>query len=154
MRNQSLFRENVHFRFSVAGRGGFFLLLAALVFILEACTTLESSTIEYAGAPRFTRSDPDAVEILREEPKQPNERLGEIIIDASVEPSPPISDVEQRLREEAGRLGADAVVIVYDGIEPVAFINPWWGGTARAIDGRKLIGVAIKYQEEPKEGLG
>lgn len=155
MRNQSLSRENVHFRFSVAGRGGIFLLLAALVFILEACATLESSIIEYAGAPRFKRSDPDAVEILREEPKQPNERLGEIIIDASVEPSPPISDVEQKLREEAGRLGADAVVIVYDSVQPsVVFVNPWWGGNMRTVPERQLVGVAIKYQEEAEEAPG
>ncbi|MDC4223557.1 MAG: hypothetical protein MPW15_04830, partial [Candidatus Manganitrophus sp.] len=120
-----------------------------------ACTTLESSIIEYAGAPRFKQSDPDAVEILREEPKQPTERLGEIIIDASVEPSPPISDVEQKLREEAGRLGADAVVIVYDSIQPsVVFVNPWWGGNMRTVPERQLVGVAIKYQGEAEEAPG
>ncbi len=129
-------------------------LPAVFLFMLASCATVDANRIAYVGAERFPPSNPDTVKILREEPTQPNERLGEIIVDASVEPSPPIEEVEEKLREEAGKLGADAVVIVYDGIEPVAFINPWWGGTARAIDGRKLVGVAIKYQEEPKEGLG
>ncbi|MDC4203221.1 MAG: hypothetical protein MPW13_02305 [Candidatus Manganitrophus sp.] len=83
------------------------------------------------------------------------QRLGEIIIDASVEPSPPISDVEQKLREEAGRLGADAVVIVYDSIQPsVVFVNPWWGGNMRTVPERQLVGVAIKYQGEAEEAPG
>ena len=130
-------------------------LFAMLVFLLESCATLDSNTIQYAGAPRFPPSDPGAVEILREEPKQENERLGEIIVDASIEPSPPITDVEERLRKEASRIGADAVVIVYDSIEPaVVFVSPWWGGTTRSIIGRKLVGVAIRYQGETKEGLG
>ncbi|MCG3117148.1 MAG: hypothetical protein LLH30_15880 [Candidatus Manganitrophus sp. SA1] len=130
-------------------------LFAIFVLMLTSCTTLEADRIQYAGASRFPPSDPDAVEILREEPKQPNERLGEIIIDASVEPSPPISDVEQKLREEAGRLGADAVVIVFDSIQPsIVFVNPWWGGNMRTISERQLVGVAIKYQEEAEEAPG
>jgi hypothetical protein len=49
---------------------------------------------------------------LRSEPTRPNDRLGEIMIDASTDPAPPLTEVEAKLRKEAAKLGADAVVVV------------------------------------------
>jgi hypothetical protein len=107
-----------------------------------------ATTTQYVGAPRFPPSNPASVEILRTEPIRLHVRLGEIVIEASTEPAPPITEVEDKLRAEAAKLGAEAVVVVVDRIQPVgAFVSgPWWGGDVDIIKGRKLIGVAIRYQ--------
>ena len=44
-------------------------------------------------------------------------------------------------------IGADAVVAVYDRVQPVAVYvsGPWWWGrNVDAVTGRKLVGVTIK----------
>jgi hypothetical protein len=94
------------------------------------------------------RSAPARVEILRAEPTQPHARLGEIVVDASTEPAPPITEIEDKLRTEAARLGANAVVVVVDRVQPTgAYVSgPWWGRSVDVITGRKLVGVAIRYQ--------
>jgi hypothetical protein len=86
------------------------MLLAALACMLVSCATLDATVTQYAGAPRFPPGDPAAVEILRSEPVRPHELLGEIEVDASAEPAPPVTEVEAKLRAEAASLGADAVV--------------------------------------------
>ncbi|TAK09962.1 MAG: hypothetical protein EPO39_01370 [Candidatus Manganitrophaceae bacterium] len=147
MRNKNPIRENVGPRFRTEEGLGIASLLAVLIFMLESCTTLDAHSIQYAGAPRFPASNPDSVKILREEPTGPNERLGEIVVDASVDPAPSVSKVEERLRTEAGKLGADAVVVVYDSIQALGVyaMTPWWNGAVPTKEGRQLIGVAIKY---------
>ncbi|MBI3803448.1 MAG: hypothetical protein HY282_06765 [Nitrospirae bacterium] len=125
------------------------LLPMMLAFLLMSCASFETATIPYAGAPHFPESNPVAVEILREEPSRPNQRLGEIVVDATIKPGPPVYKLEKKLRQEGGKLGADAVVIVYDGVQPLGVYvsGLWWGsGTVRTTSGRKLIGVAVKYQ--------
>jgi hypothetical protein len=123
-------------------------LLAALAPVLASCASIDATVTQYAGAPRFPPSDPAAVEILRSDPMRPHERLGEVEVDASAQPAPPIAEVEDKLRVEAAQLGADAVVVVVDRIQPVgAFVSgPWWGRDVDVIKGRKLVGVAIKYR--------
>jgi hypothetical protein len=82
------------------------------------------------------------------EPTRPHDRLGEITVDASTDPAPPIEKVEDKLRAEAAKLGADAAVVVYDRIAPIgAYVTgPWWGRNLDTISGRKLVAVAIKYR--------
>ena len=75
---------------------------------------LRVTTKRAAGAPRFPPSDPARVEILRSEPQRAYDRLGYIVIDASTDPPPSIEKVVAKVRSEAGKLGADAVVVVYD----------------------------------------
>lgn len=156
MFNRSVFKRGRLMRFAMISRSVSAPLLMLLLFSLEACTTLDASSIQYAGAPRVPSTRPNTVEILREEPKRPNERLGEIAIDASIKPGPSVEEVEERLRAEGAKLGADAVVIVYDSIQPTALYvtGPWWGGNVTAREGRQLIGVAIKYENEttPRPG--
>jgi hypothetical protein len=154
MLNQDLSEGRRLIRSRGFGRTLMIPLWVVLVLMLGSCATVDADRIQYAGASHLPPSDPSTVQILREAPTQPNERLGEIVVDASMEPSTPVSEVEEKLRLEGSKLGADAVIVVYDSIEPVAFINPWWGGTLRAIDGRKLIGVAIKYHGEAAQRPG
>ena len=124
-------------------RGRFLALLGCM---LVSCATIDATVTQYAGAPRFPPSNPSAVEILRTEPMRPHERLGEV--DASTQPAPPIEEVENKLRSEAAKLGADAVVVVVDHLQPVgAFVSgPWFGRDVDVIKGRKVVGVAIKYR--------
>ena len=53
-----------------------------------------------------------------------------------------------RLVLTAGKLGADAVVVVYDRVQPVAAYvsGPWWSRSVETISGRKVVAVAIRYQ--------
>ena len=128
--------------------GGLFLLLVAGAGLLSACATVDATTMQYVGAPRFPPSDPAKVQILPTEPTRPHDRLGEITVDASTDPAPPIEKVEDKLKAEAAKLGADAAVVVYDRIAPIgAYVTgPWWGRNLDTISGRKLVAVAIKYR--------
>ena len=123
-------------------------LLGALLLALAGCSNIDARTTEYVGAPHAAPTSAANVQVLRSEPTRPHTRLGEIVVDASVEPPPPITDVEQKLREQAASIGGDAVVVVYDRIQPVsAYVSgPLWDRDIRTIEGRKLKGIVIKYQ--------
>jgi hypothetical protein len=102
----------------------------ALALFAASCAWVEATTTQYVGVPRFPPGDAAAVKILRDAPMQTHDRLGEILLDISVDPAPPIAEVEQRLREEAARWGANGVFVVRDQHLPGV--------------GRKLIAVAIR----------
>ncbi|MNG65312.1 hypothetical protein D3C76_536410 [compost metagenome] len=122
--------------------------LAFMALILSGCSTIDARTTEYVGVPHAAPVSPSEVEVLRSEPLRRHVRLGETVIDASVEPPPAISEVEQKLREQAASIGGDAAVVVYDRIQPVAaFVEgPLWDRDIRNIEGRKLKAIIIKYQ--------
>ncbi|MET3051071.1 hypothetical protein ABXV19_04510 [Pseudomonas alkylphenolica] len=122
--------------------------LGALLLALAGCSSIDARTTEYVGAPHAAPSSAANVEVLRSKPTRAHDRLGEIVVDASVEPAPPITEVEQKLREEAAKIGGDAVVVVYDRIQPVsAYVSgPLWDRDIQTIEGRKLKGIVIKYQ--------
>jgi hypothetical protein len=65
-----------------------------------------------------------------------------------VSTAPTIVGVEQKLCKAAGKLGADAVVVVYDRVQPVAAYvsGPWWSRSVETISGRKVVAVAVRYQ--------
>lgn len=123
-------------------------LLATLLLAIAGCSSIDARTTEYVGAPHAAPTSASNVEVLRSEPTRPHARLGEIIVDASVEPAPPITEVEQKLREQAASIGGDAVVVVYDRIQPLsAYVSgPLWSRDIQTIEGRKLKGIVIKYQ--------
>jgi len=75
-------------------------------------------------------------------------RLGEFLMESMFDPGPPSVQVEEKLREEAARLGGDAAVVVYDHIQPVgAYVNgPLWARDVKTIEGRKLKAIVIKYR--------
>jgi hypothetical protein len=124
------------------------LFLAMSTGVFVSCASIDATTTQYVGAKHSAPSDPSTVSILRTEPIKPHERLGEITIDASVHPSPPITDVEARLCKEAARIGAEAVVVVYDRVQPMGVYvsGGYWNRSTTTITGHKLVGVAIKYQ--------
>lgn len=122
--------------------------LAAVLLTLNGCATVDAQTTAYVGVEHPAPTMASQVEVLRTEPTRPHVRLGEVLVDASLDPAPPITDVEQKLREEAAKLGGNAVVVVYDHIQPVAAYvsGPLWNRDIQTIQGRKLKGIVIKYQ--------
>jgi hypothetical protein len=74
-------------------------------------------------------------------------RLGEVRAEPSSE-NVDVAKIEGALRKEAAKLGADAVVVVYDRTQVTgAFVTgPWWGRSVQTVQGRIVIAVAIKYQ--------
>ena len=117
------------------------LVLAVLVVGLAACARPYGHRY-YPDAPRFAPTHPSAVDLLRREPRRAHLRLGEVWL----RPEPDMSRryVERRLREEAARMGADALVVVVDRFyrEPV-----WDRGYGRGrYSERQIIGIAIRYR--------
>jgi hypothetical protein len=74
--------------------------------LLAVYATADVSTTQYVGAPRFQPTEPNAVQILRTEPTMAHDRLGEIVVDASVEPAPPITEIEKTCRDRQHGFGA------------------------------------------------
>ncbi|MDD5564110.1 MAG: hypothetical protein PHQ91_10390 [Thermoanaerobaculaceae bacterium] len=125
------------------------LLLA--VAAMTACTTVGVSSTRYLGVPQFAPTDPNTVEILRHEPRRNVIRLGEVFLEPSGHPS--VAMMEQALRVEAGKLGANAAVLVYDKFKRVGTVvqGPWWSRSAYPVYGRRIVAVAIRYQEPGAE---
>ena len=109
------------------------LSLAALVCAIASCAYVEATTTQYVGVPKFPPTKPAAVQVLPAEPAQRHDRLGEVLLDISVDPAPPVADIEERLREEGAKMGANAVYVIRDAIRPG--------------EGRKLIGIAIRVRQ-------
>lgn len=124
-------------------------LVAAL--LAAGCSYFHSHTIAYLGAPRPAPTEPARIEILHRPPERPHDRLGEIVVDASLSPPPDPSKLEARFRREAAKLGADAVFIVQDRAETTGWwvSGPWWGPTVSPTQARIIVGVAIKYRPSP-----
>ena len=121
--------------------------LVAMVGLLAACATVDGSSMPYVGAPHPAPTDPAAVALLHEPPTRAHDQLGEVVVDASTQPPPTIEQIEGRLRGEAAKLGADAVVIVMDRIVPIGFYAAGPGGPiVDTVSGRRIVGVAIKYR--------
>ena len=106
-------------------------LTVALACVLASCAYVEATKVEYVGVPRFPPEDPAKVQVLRAEPAQRHHRLGEVMLQISIEPAPQVEEIERRLREETAKMGGQAIYIVRD--------------AARPNEDRKMIGIAIRY---------
>lgn len=122
-----------------------FAALAALL-LGTGCNTVSSSNTQAIGAPTFPPTDPTTVEVLRAPPTKSHVRLGEVTVEPFNHPT--VAQIELALQKEGAKLGANAVVIVYDQTQTVgAFVTgPWFGRTVSPIEGRVIKAVAIRYQ--------
>jgi hypothetical protein len=124
-------------------------LLLAASLALCGCSSITVSSKAYLGSPKYAPSDPARVEILAAEPKKPYVRLGEVML--SVGGNPARDKLEDKLKQAAAKLGADAVFVVYDKthVFPVAYAD-WWGGPYAVSEEirRDIVAVAIKYKSE------
>jgi hypothetical protein len=122
--------------------------LGVITCWLVACAGLDATTTPYAGAPHYPPSDPASVQVLRTQPTKSHDRLGEIVVDASTHSATLGNEVEQKLRQEAAKLGADAVVVVHDRLQPMGayFMGGYWDQRIERVTEHTVVGVAIKYQ--------
>jgi hypothetical protein len=117
--------------------------LAAAGSICGGCASISEQTHPYLGSTQIAPTAPQSVRVLAVAPKEPVERLGEIIL--SVEGNPPREKLEARLRAGAARLGASGVYIASDQtqIQPVEYWG-YWGPSADEYWHRIIIGIAFK----------
>src|SRR5262249_42597932 len=91
-------------------------ILAALPAVLflasTSCSSVSSSSERLIGGPAYPPTSPSSVLILRREPRKPHERIGHVFVEPSG--GPPVEEIENAIRTEAAKLGADAAVIVFD----------------------------------------
>ena len=121
------------------------LVLGFLIPMLVACATVNTVSTPYIGAPHLPPTEPVHVAILREPPTQAHDVLGQVVVDASTQPAAPIEQIEDKLRTEAAKMGADAIVVVVDRVQPVG-VYVYGPGSADPVLGRRVVGVAIKYR--------
>ncbi|MGA2362391.1 MAG: hypothetical protein ABSG73_08005 [Candidatus Aminicenantales bacterium] len=118
------------------------LFLAALTLGIVSCYRPYGYSF-YPGVPRFTPTNPGAVELMRHDPRGDHIRLGEVWI----RPDPGMSRgyVEGILREKAALMGADALVIVADRYFREGVVYNYWRGRM-AVYERQIVGVAIRFR--------
>ncbi len=59
-----------------------------------------------------------------------------------------VAKIEDAVRKEAAKLGADAAVVVYDKTQVVGaqVVGGWLNRSIETIQGRVIVAIAIKYQ--------
>ena len=123
-------------------------LFAAVVilFAVTGCNTVSINSNQYIGVQPYPPSNPAQIQILRKEPDRPHVQLGEIRAEPSSE-NISVQKIEESLRNAAAKMGADAIVIVFDRTEVTGAMvtGPWYGRSVQQIVGRVVVGVAIKY---------
>jgi hypothetical protein len=123
--------------------------LFVIIMLLSStgCQTVDTTHTQDIGSPTYPPSDPAQVQILRKEPTRPHVRLGEVRAEPSSE-SVDVAKIEEALRQEAAKLGADAAVVVSDRTQVTgAWVSGTWRDrSVQEIEGRVVVAVAIKYQ--------
>jgi hypothetical protein len=124
-------------------------LLFVLAAFMAACAP--ALRVHYfRGAPDFPRTRPEAVDLLRGEPRRPHVAFAEIRYDPPARASR--YEVEWRLRNKGARIGADALVIEEDTV----YRDRVWTGEYRTYRGRPvhrtgerdhiIVAIAIRYR--------
>jgi hypothetical protein len=118
----------------------------AALFLVTGCNTVSINSNQYLGVPPYPPSNPAQIQILRQEPTRPNVRLGEVRAEPSSD-SVSAQKIEAAMRNAAAKMGADAIVILYDRTEVTGamIVGPMYGRSVQPTVGRVVVGVAIKY---------
>jgi len=129
-------------------------LLAVLTGSVCSCSSVNAHTTQYAGAPSLPPTQAANVRILRFEPAQPSLQLGEIVVNTTPSTVQPTGEVEDKLREEAAKLGADAVVVVDARIQQEGEAYDPYSSDAplETVYGERVIAKAIKFETLPATG--
>src|SRR5215471_12492749 len=88
-------------------------LLGLPLFLLTGCNTVSIDSKQYLGLPSYPPTNPAQIQILRKEPAEPHEQIGEVRAEPSSD-SVSTQKIEETLKNAAAKMGANAVVIVYD----------------------------------------
>ena len=121
-------------------------LLLSSILLLTGCQTVSSSHTQEIGGPRYIASNPAQVEILRTASTRAHARLGEVRIQPSSQDID-AAKIEDAMRKEAAKLGADAVVVVYDHTHLVGaqITGDLLNRSVDLVERRTVVAVAIKY---------
>jgi hypothetical protein len=117
--------------------------LFALLASASGCVQVQSRP--YIGVDAFAATKTDSIEILRTAPKGPHVRLGQITVEPQGNTS--VQTIEQKFRQAAAKMGANAVVIVADKTElmGVQEMGSWYDPEVAPVTGRVIVGIAIRY---------
>ena len=119
----------------------------AALFLVTGCGSIAINSNQYLGVPSYPPSNPAQIQILRQEPTRPCVRLGEVRAEPFSEDTS-AQRIEAAMRNAAAKMGADAILILYDRSEVTGAIvtGPMYGPrTVQQTVGRVVVGVAIKY---------
>jgi len=121
-------------------------VLAALL-LATGCQSVTATHTQDIGAPQSAKVDPTHVQILRTAPTRAHDRLGQVRVETD-SPGVEVTKIEQALRKEAAKMGADAVVVVYDKTQVTGaqVVGGFLNREIEETQGRVIIGVAIKYK--------
>ena len=123
-------------------------ILGAAALALSGCASIDTYSHSYLGSPEYPPTTASQVRLITSNPKvsDKQQRLGEIVLDVEGEPSR--EKLEMKLREEAAKLGADAVVVVSDRTRLVPVYGDAWGYGGDTTDfHRDIVAVAVKMEE-------
>jgi len=107
-------------------------VFVCLALALSGCQTVSSTHVEGVGCPQLAATAADRVQILPSAPTRSHMQVGAVRVEHRSRKIDS-STIEAALRDEAARLGADAVVVVDDHTQPLA------------PQCRVVVGIAIKY---------
>jgi len=123
-------------------------LFFVLAGFMAACSPLH--VYHFRGAPGFPPTRPEAVDLLRGEPRRPHVAFAEIRYEPPARASR--YEVEWRLRNKGARIGADALVIEVDTL----YREGVWSGPYGSYRGRRvrrvvqrdhiIVAIAIRYR--------
>ena len=125
--------------------------LISLILILLGCATGSTSINLYRGAVTYSPTDSKRVSVYHQKPQNANFiEIGEITISEVYS----WKDAEKLLKEEAAKLGGDAVYIIHQDKKSEGVIVPayrgrvYGGGIYGSMDTTLIVtGIAIKYAE-------
>ncbi len=119
---------------------------AGAALLCAGCASVSVTSDAFLGSPHYPPSNPASIRILGQAPGGPGaERLGQVFLD--VQGRPPREQLEQRLRAEAAKLGANAVYVVSDRLHvfPQVFDDYWWGPSETFEEThRDIVAVAVR----------
>ncbi len=93
-------------------RKAFLSMALCSLLISAACASPPVRVLPLVGVPAYAPTDPSSIIVLRSEPPRRFQTLGQIIVEP--EKPMPVPEIEQKLREAAAGMGANAVVIQAD----------------------------------------
>jgi hypothetical protein len=121
------------------------LLFALLVIIagISSCRSYGGYEF-YPQTPRFARTHPSQVMLIKNRPQRGHIELGEVWI----RPEPWMSRyyVENKLRKKAARMGADAVLVTVDKYDRDRRAYRYYRRGTMIYPERLIVGVAIRFR--------
>jgi uncharacterized lipoprotein YajG len=90
----------------------FVAILGSAILFAGCASVAPVRIVPTEGMPHYAPTDAASVIVLRSEPSRPFENLGQVVLDPG--DTLPVPEMEQKLRQAAATLGANAVYIASD----------------------------------------